>query len=222
MTITFENDNDIIKYALEKIISYARRTQQIFVAQCAWWLASIIRLAQGLIVYIDNLGDREIITRQEGSSTISKNQTDRDLPKEPLQEYSGRIHPDRIKKVTAGHAVSSTPRDLTEDQCRDQILESVEQFIEQSTRTCDTCQSRKASGKSKTGRINQLASTNQSLRVTKKRKKFSHKEKYKDDSCSKTKGIEEAEMQRRKSEDECLLCAWASDWKGTHRVKDCI
>jgi phosphate starvation-inducible protein PhoH len=33
MTITFENDNDVIVYALERIIVYARRTQQIFVAQ---------------------------------------------------------------------------------------------------------------------------------------------------------------------------------------------
>jgi len=55
MTITFENDTDIIVYALEKVISYARRTQQIFVAQCVWWLASIIGLEQGLITYVDNL-----------------------------------------------------------------------------------------------------------------------------------------------------------------------
>jgi hypothetical protein len=55
MTITFENDNDVIVYALEKIISYARRTQQIFVAQCVWWHASIIGLEQGINNYIDNL-----------------------------------------------------------------------------------------------------------------------------------------------------------------------
>jgi len=54
MTITFENDNDIIIYTLEKIISYARRTQQIFVAHCIWWLASLIGLKQGLVVHIDN------------------------------------------------------------------------------------------------------------------------------------------------------------------------
>jgi len=34
MTITFENANDSIVYALEKDISYAGRTEQIFVAQC--------------------------------------------------------------------------------------------------------------------------------------------------------------------------------------------
>jgi hypothetical protein len=44
MTITFANDNDVIVYALEKIISYTRKSQQIFVAQCMWWLASIIGL----------------------------------------------------------------------------------------------------------------------------------------------------------------------------------
>jgi 3-mercaptopyruvate sulfurtransferase SseA len=55
MTIIFENDNDIIVYALEKVIAYARRTQQIFAAQCVWWLASVIGLEQRLIVHIDNL-----------------------------------------------------------------------------------------------------------------------------------------------------------------------
>jgi hypothetical protein len=58
MTITFENDNDVIVYALEKIIAYARQSQQIFVAQCVWWLASIIGLEPGLVTYIDNLRTR--------------------------------------------------------------------------------------------------------------------------------------------------------------------
>ena len=55
MTITFENNDNVIIYALEKSIAYARRSQQIFVAQCVWWLASILGLEQGLIVYIDIL-----------------------------------------------------------------------------------------------------------------------------------------------------------------------
>jgi hypothetical protein len=37
MTISLKNDNDVIVYALEKIISHARKTQQIVVAQCVWW-----------------------------------------------------------------------------------------------------------------------------------------------------------------------------------------
>jgi hypothetical protein len=36
MTITFEYESVVIIYALEKVISYARRTEQIFVAQCVW------------------------------------------------------------------------------------------------------------------------------------------------------------------------------------------
>jgi hypothetical protein len=54
MTITFENDNDVIVYALEKVIFYAKRTQQILVAQCVWWLASVIGLEQSLVNYISN------------------------------------------------------------------------------------------------------------------------------------------------------------------------
>jgi hypothetical protein len=64
MPITFENDNDIIVYALEKVIAYARRTEQIFVAQCVWWLASIIGLELGLVRYIDTLLEREEVSPQ--------------------------------------------------------------------------------------------------------------------------------------------------------------
>jgi len=31
-----------------------------------------------------------------------------------------------------------------------------------------------------------------------------------------------SEINRRKSEGECLRCVWPSDRKGTHRVQDCI
>jgi hypothetical protein len=71
MTITFENDHDVIVYALEKIISHARRTQHIFVAQCVWWLASIIGLEQGLIIHIDNLNSRVETTVTSKSSPIN-------------------------------------------------------------------------------------------------------------------------------------------------------
>ena len=37
MTITFKSDKDIIVYALDKIISYARNTQYIFLAQSIGW-----------------------------------------------------------------------------------------------------------------------------------------------------------------------------------------
>jgi len=67
MTITFKNENDIIICALKKVISYARRIQQLFVAQCVWWLASIIGLEEGLIIHMDNLQSLKAIVDQEES-----------------------------------------------------------------------------------------------------------------------------------------------------------
>jgi len=55
MTVNFENDNDVIVYALEKIIAYGRKNQYIFVAQSVWWIASIVGLTKGLVIHIDTL-----------------------------------------------------------------------------------------------------------------------------------------------------------------------
>jgi len=55
MTINFENENDVIVYALEKIISYAQKNRYIFVAQSVWWIASVIGLSDGLVIHINNL-----------------------------------------------------------------------------------------------------------------------------------------------------------------------
>ena len=65
MPVTFENNNDIIVYALECVIAHARRTQQIFVAQCVWWLASIIGLERELVSHIDKLQSGKDTTPQE-------------------------------------------------------------------------------------------------------------------------------------------------------------
>jgi hypothetical protein len=104
MTITFETDNDVIVYALEKVIAYARRTQQIFVAQCVWWLASIIGLEQGLVNYIDNLQSRINVT----------------------------VNPEKASSV--GDTVSPIPRDIQEDQRQDKLLEECEEYLEDSKR----------------------------------------------------------------------------------------
>jgi len=65
MPITFENDNDVIVYALERVIAYARQTQQIFIAQCVWWLASIVRLERELVSHIDKLQTERNANPQE-------------------------------------------------------------------------------------------------------------------------------------------------------------
>jgi hypothetical protein len=85
MTTTFENDSDIIVYAHEIIISYARRTQQIFVAQCVWWLASVIGLEPGLVIHIYNLRKRE--------------------PSVQTKEHSRFVHPDRVQQISSERAI---------------------------------------------------------------------------------------------------------------------
>jgi hypothetical protein len=72
MTITFENDNDLIVYALEKIISYVRNNHSIFLAQSIWRISSIIGLQEGLIIHIDNLEAREISNQPQELSEASK------------------------------------------------------------------------------------------------------------------------------------------------------
>ena len=44
MPIAFETDNYAIVYTIERIISYARKSQYIFLAQSVWQIASIIGL----------------------------------------------------------------------------------------------------------------------------------------------------------------------------------
>jgi hypothetical protein len=69
MTITFDNDSDVIVYALEKTISFVQENQYLFVANCAWWIAGNIRLDSGLIVHINNLAFRQNDDSQQVSLT---------------------------------------------------------------------------------------------------------------------------------------------------------
>jgi hypothetical protein len=70
MTMSFKNKNINIVYALEKIICFARDNQYIILAQRIWWIASVIRLQPGLIIFIDNLKAREFVTEEK--TNISK------------------------------------------------------------------------------------------------------------------------------------------------------
>jgi len=141
MTITFENDNDVIIYTLEKVISYARSTLQIFVAQCVWWLISIIGLEPGLIIHINNLRERLIRTMtprdiQEDQS-LSSSTSD-------FQEDSEELRSERHNR----------------------ILEQCEEVLWNSQRLREIA-SLKASGKTHSGCINPLGSTKKSLRIQK-------------------------------------------------------
>jgi hypothetical protein len=183
MTITFKNDNDVIVYALEKVISYAKKTQQIFVAQCIWWLASVIGLEQGLINHIDNLQQREdLVPASEKESSISRNsREDKRTPQsEHLQDSLAGIHPDRIHQIEVPRGVSSQPRDLTEDQRLDRILEEAEAVIQDSLKARTTHQK---------GRVNPTPQTKAQLKKARKIKRLQE-----------AKGKEEADRRQRLQE----------------------
>jgi len=192
MTITFENDNDVIIYAFEKVISYARRTQQIFLAQAVWWLASIVGLEQGLIIYIDTIQSRVEVSVKSGQ-----------VPEEPA--------------IAVTKLVSPQPRDIQEESRRDQVLRECEEFLKKSRRERDIA-TLKSKGTSHTGRINPMPISKKALK-----KKYIYRKKSSavTEKPSLVVGISETEIQRRKASDECLRCAWPSDRKGSHHVKDC-
>jgi hypothetical protein len=115
MTITFENDNDVIVYALEKIISYARDNQYIFLAQSVWWISSIIGLQEGLVIHIDKLRIRKDIEVERPRDDI---------------EY---IHPSRIQNLETsdGDLVHSeaTSNSTEEDDIHNEIINNCETFL---------------------------------------------------------------------------------------------
>jgi len=102
MPITFENDSNVIVYALEKIISFARNIQHIFVGNCVWWIAGVIGLDDGLKINIDNLTSRERIIR--GASSTPRDiarDTSLDLDEQALPS-SANYHSDPLRRTRKG------------------------------------------------------------------------------------------------------------------------
>jgi hypothetical protein len=109
MTITFENHNDVIGYALETTISYPRNNHYIVLAQSVWCMSSIIGLQKGLIAHIDCLSIRSNI----GNLEVQGDSTE--------QSRLPNVHPSRIEKVqnldsdydTSEHeSISTTETDI--------------------------------------------------------------------------------------------------------------
>jgi hypothetical protein len=97
MTITFESDSDVTVYALEKTISFARVNQYLFVANCAWWIAGIIGLHSGLIIFIDNLRSRQpIVSGEKANNQCAILSTPRDIarrvsPEDKPSDYNSNV-----------------------------------------------------------------------------------------------------------------------------------
>jgi hypothetical protein len=145
------------------------------VAHCIRWLASVIGLEQGLIVHIDNLQERGT-TSVELPEDKPKHRSEVDI----LRPAVFPVHPRRIQQVPKDREVSLTPRDLTEDQRADQVLDRAEQFIEQSTTARNTWQC---------NRVNPLPQTKNQLKKARKIKRL-----------QKARTKEEAERNKRLQE----------------------
>jgi len=138
MTLTFENNKDVIVYALERIISHARKHQYIFVAQSIWWIASVIGLTEGLAMHIDNLRIRREVTIVSTSITDQPESQEvvepRSIPScSSVGLGSGLVHPDRISQL------DTTVMDRFEDENSEPeleraslVLRSASRFISQS------------------------------------------------------------------------------------------
>ena len=197
-------------------------------AQCVWWLASIIGLEQGLIAHIDNL-------RKSSEDSLVK---DKDLSADSECSNQERKQPSPLFTNQYVREVSKIPRDIQEDpridnemrclclervspvqdinidvsdlnlycsendqHCR--IIQSTERFISRSRRERRKLEKQKQSDPSS-------RTTSGQVPVKRSNQDF-----------SKTEGIDPSELSRRKAAEECLRCAWPSDRKGNHRVKDC-
>jgi hypothetical protein len=139
MTITFENDNDFIVYAFEKVIAYARRTNQVFVAQCIWWLVSIIGLERGLTDYIDNQIRRaELVPRKASKPEVSP--TPRDIQEDSrIRHTESHIHPDRLKQCEYLNLhVSDLDLNASESRSSSGVIDSVNTFRNQSRKERET------------------------------------------------------------------------------------
>jgi len=138
MTLTFENNNDVVVYALEKIITYDRKNRYIFAAQSIWWIASVTGLTEQLVTHIDNLRSQGI-TELVGTSVTDQPNKEGITTPQDIQECSninielGYIHPDRITQVdntTNGNC--SLEHSGSESGRASRIIKEAKEFISQS------------------------------------------------------------------------------------------
>jgi len=192
MTITFKDDSEVIVYAFDKLISYARRTQQIFVAQCIWWLVSIIGLEAELIAFIDKSKSRcNVTVIPEGNPSVRR-------------------------------TISPIPRDDQEDQRQDKIREVCEEYLRDSKRLREIAAlkatGKTLSGFINPTAISKRH-LDKSNRTT--RKQSDRLVDQTNNDNSRLAGIDRAELRRREKERECLRCAFPDNRKGSHRTADC-
>jgi hypothetical protein len=200
MPITFEDDKDVIVYALEKIIAFARSNQYIFLPQSVWWISSVIGLQEGLVIHIDNLkvqsdSERELFIQRVECVELNKPTT-----KETSSNL--KIHPDRVIKIQATDSnhtdYDSESVSTTESNIQDKIIENCEAFLEHSKQEREDIERK----------------SRQVSRVVKRKNKKTF--------GTQTEGIDGSELRRRNAARQCQRCAWPQNMKGIHKTLDCF
>jgi hypothetical protein len=126
MTLTFTNENDVIIFALDRIIQFAKNHQYLFVANCAWWIAGVIGLESGLITLIDNLESRRLDNQPRGISSVP-----RDIAREVSPEItSPNATPERLRQTRSGRVnpLPQTKTQLKKARKRKRLQEAKEQL----------------------------------------------------------------------------------------------
>jgi hypothetical protein len=116
MTLNMENDNVVIVYALQKIISYARNNQYICVNQSVWWTSSIVGLYSGLIIHMDNFKAQINISALKISNTPRDSRRQLDNDKVPQQ-----THPQWASHIRDLISTGSTSENSLSDPSEDDI-----------------------------------------------------------------------------------------------------
>jgi hypothetical protein len=166
----------------------------IFLAQSIWWISSILRLQEELVIHIDHLKAQ----KEDRRATIPDNE---------ISSLDIGIHPDRLANIqdpdndnctSDGDSVSTT-----ETEIHNEIIGNCETYLAQSQ------QERKAIGHI----------TRQASRVIKRK---ANKRKPVKTFGTQTEGIDGSELRRRKAAGECQRCAWPRDRKGSHKTLNCF
>jgi len=135
MTINFENDKDVIVYALEKIICYARDNRYTFVGQSVWWIASVIGLVEGLATHIDNLRIRfeaGHLVAEEDHLPVEKDL--RVIPQKRIctEAQDSYIHPDRLLQVDRSSGNPEAKTSQAELDRASLLIQGGNKFVNQS------------------------------------------------------------------------------------------
>jgi len=137
-------------------------------------------------------------------------------------------------------SVPAISRDLTNNRQADQILDWAGQFIEESVQARNTWQPSQVNPLPQTEEQINKAQKIKRLRDSKKTAEVFESQRLQEiqdqvisnlstdlidkrfNSYEQTAGIEATEIARRKAAGECLHCAWPSERKGSHQVRDCV